>query len=119
MVVLESGVTTAYSLFALQERGRLFAGPSQKVYAGQVLGLCSRDVELVVNPTKGKKLTNIRSAGADDKLTLSPPKLMNLEACLEFIDSDELVEITPNTIRLRKRELDHSMRKRQQKRTAS
>ncbi|HAN32585.1 MAG TPA: translational GTPase TypA [Myxococcales bacterium] len=116
LVVLEKCSTTAYSLFTLQERGQMLIGPGFDVYQGQVLGIHARDNDLVVNPGKGKKLTNVRSAGADDKLILTTPKEMNLEACLEFIDDDELVEVTPENIRLRKRYLDHNERKRYEKR---
>lgn len=112
MVVLESGVTTAYSLFALQERGGMFMHPGEEVYAGQVLGIHARENELVVNPCKKKALTNMRSAGADEKLTLTPPRIHTLESALEWIEEDELVEVTPKSIRIRKVELDHNRRKR-------
>jgi GTP-binding protein len=112
MVVLESGVTTAYSIFALQERGGMFMHPGEEVYAGQVLGIHARENELVVNPCKKKALTNMRSAGADEKLTLTPPRIHTLESALEWIEEDELVEVTPKSIRIRKVELDHNRRKR-------
>jgi GTP-binding protein len=112
MVVLEAGVTTAYSLFALQERGQMFMHPSEEVYAGQVLGIHARENELVVNPCKKKALTNMRSAGADEKLILTPPRIHTLESALEWIEEDELVEVTPKSIRIRKVELDHNRRKR-------
>jgi len=112
MVVLEPGVTTAYSLFALQERGQMFMHPSEEVYAGQVLGIHARENELVVNPCKKKALTNMRSAGADEKLILTPPRIHTLESALEWIEEDELVEVTPKSIRIRKVELDHNRRKR-------
>ncbi len=112
MVVLEAGVTTAYSLYALQERGQMFMHPAEEVYAGQVLGINARENELVVNPCKKKALTNMRSAGADEKLTLTPPRIHTLESALEWIEEDELVEVTPKSVRIRKVELDHNRRKR-------
>ncbi|TVR05117.1 MAG: translational GTPase TypA [Deltaproteobacteria bacterium] len=112
LIVQENGATTGYSLFSLQERGVLFLGAGAEVYAGQVLGQHSRENDLVVNPCKKKQLTNMRSSGADDKLLLSPPRVMTLEAALEWIDNDELVEVTPENIRIRKVVLDHNMRKR-------
>ncbi|MCO4760255.1 MAG: translational GTPase TypA [Myxococcales bacterium] len=115
LIALEACTTTPYSLFTLQERGQMLVGAAAKIYQGQVIGIHARDSDLVINPGKAKKLTNIRSAGADDKLILTPPKEMNLEACLEFIDDDELVEVTPKSIRLRKRYLDHNERKRYDK----
>jgi GTP-binding protein len=112
LVVLEAGVTTAYALFALQERGQMFVDPAEEVYAGQVIGQHARENELVINPCKKKALTNMRSAGADDKLLLTPPRIHTLESALEWIDEDELVEITPKSVRVRKVELDHNRRKR-------
>ena len=99
----------------LQERGSLFLGPGIKVYGGQIIGLHSRDNDLVVNPSKAKKLTNIRTTAADEKLFLSPPREFSLEAALEFINDDELVEVTPAALRLRKRFLDANERKRIEK----
>jgi GTP-binding protein len=116
LIVQEPTETTGYALFNLQDRGALFFGPGVAVYAGQLLGIHARDSDLVVNPGKEKKLTNIRAAGSDDKLLLTPPKVLSLEAALEFIDPDELVEVTPAAIRLRKRALDHSERRRLEKR---
>ena len=112
MVVLEAGVTTAYSLYALQERGQMFMHPTEEVYAGQVLGIHARENELVVNPCKKKALTNMRSAGADEKLILTPPRIHTLESALEWIEEDELVEVTPKSVRIRKVELEHNRRKR-------
>jgi GTP-binding protein len=112
LVVLEGGITTAYALFSLQERGAMFLGAADEVYSGQVIGQHARENELVINPCKKKALTNMRSAGADDKLLLTPPRLMTLESALEWIDEDELVEVTPKSIRIRKIELDHNRRKR-------
>jgi len=106
------GTTLAYALFNLQERGRLFVGPGEEVYAGQVIGIHSRDNDLVVNPLKAKKLTNIRAAGKDDNVLLTPPLKYSLEQAMEFIDDDELVEVTPANIRLRKRLLSELERRR-------
>jgi GTP-binding protein len=112
LVVLEKGVTTTYSLNGLQERGVLFVGAGADVYGGQVIGEHARDNDLVVNPNKKKQLTNVRAAGSDDALILTPPREMDLEKAIEWIRNDEYVEITPTAIRIRKAELNHSMRKR-------
>jgi GTP-binding protein len=106
------GKTLAYSLFTLQERGRLFIHPNTEVYEGMIIGLHSRENDLVVNPTKAKQLTNIRAAGSDENIILTPPVRHSLEQAMEFIDTDELVEITPNHIRLRKQFLTENERKR-------
>jgi GTP-binding protein len=106
------GKALAYSLFNLQERGRLFIGHGEPVYEGMLVGLHSRGNDLVVNPTKGKQLTNIRAAGSDENILLTPPIRFSLEQALEFIDDDELVEVTPTSIRLRKKLLTESDRKR-------
>ena len=103
LISQDDGETNTYGLFYLQERGQLFLGPQIKVYGGQIIGLHSRDNDLVVNPTKAKKLTNIRTTAADEKLFLTPPRVFTLESALEFINDDELVEVTPAAIRLRKR----------------
>ena len=100
------------SLFSLQERGRLCVGPGEEVYQGQIVGIHSRDNDLTVNPLKAKKLTNIRAAGSDEKLLLTPPVRFSLEQAMEFISDDELVEVTPAAIRLRKRALTEQERKR-------
>jgi GTP-binding protein len=118
IIVLEHGETITYSLHRLQERGSLFVGPQTRVYAGMIIGAHSRDTDLIVNPCITKKLTNIRSAGADEKLFLTPPRQLSLEQALAFIEDDELVEITPKSLRLRKRVLDHNLRKRDEKRAA-
>jgi GTP-binding protein len=115
LIAQDAGDTNAYGLFYLQERGQLFLGPMIKVYGGQIIGLHSRDNDLVVNPSKAKKLTNIRTTAADEKLTLSPPRVFTLESAIEFINDDELVEVTPKAIRLRKRVLDPNERKRVEK----
>jgi GTP-binding protein len=115
LVANEEGVSNAYALFYLQERGQLFIGPNIKVYGGMVVGIHSRDNDLVVNPNKTKKLTNIRTTAADEKLIIAPPRIITLEYALEFINDDELVEVTPASIRLRKTTLDHNVRKRYEK----
>lgn len=107
-----TGKALGYALFNLQERGKLFVDHAQDVYEGQVIGLHSRDNDLTVNPLKGKQLTNIRAAGKDDAIILTPPVRFTLEQALEFIEDDELVEITPNAIRIRKKHLHEHERKR-------
>ena len=115
LIVQDPGESNTYALFYLQERGQLFMGTGQRVYGGQIVGLHSRDNDLIVNPSKAKKLTNIRTTAADEKLFLSTPREFTLESALEFINEDELVEVTPKSIRLRKRILDHNERKRVEK----
>ena len=115
LVANEEGLSNAYALFYLQERGQMFIGPSIKNYSGMIIGIHARDNDLVVNPNKVKKLTNIRTTAADEKLVLAPPRQLTLEYALEFINDDELVEVTPLTIRLRKTVLDHNVRKRYEK----
>jgi GTP-binding protein len=112
LVSMVKGKTLAYSLFTLQDRGRLFIDPNIEVYEGQIIGLHSRSNDLTVNPTKAKQLTNIRAAGTDENLLLTPPIRHSLEQALEFIEDDELVEVTPNAIRLRKKLLLEHERKR-------
>ena len=112
LVAMVAGKALAYSLFNLQERGRLFVGHGEPVYEGMIVGIHSRHNDLVVNPTKAKQLTNIRSAGNDENLLLSPPIRFSLEQALEFLDDDELLEVTPLNIRLRKKSLKESDRKR-------
>ncbi len=102
IVAKDACVTVAYALFHLQERGRLFLGPGVSVYAGQVIGEHCRENDLYVNPGKGKKMTNMRAAGSDENVVLTPPTEMSLEDCITFINDDELVEVTPRAIRLRK-----------------
>ena len=106
------GKALAYALFNLQERGRLFIGHGEEVYQGMIIGIHSRSNDLVVNPLKAKQLTNIRAAGSDENILLTPPIRMSLEQALEFIDEDELVEVTPNHVRLRKKLLAEHERKR-------
>ena len=107
-----AGVSVAYALFNLQERGRMFIGPGEALYEGMIIGIHSRDNDLVVNAMKGKQLTNFRAAGSDENVILVPPIELTLERAIEFIDDDELVEITPNHLRLRKRFLKETDRKR-------
>ncbi|PIE58781.1 MAG: translational GTPase TypA [Desulfobulbus propionicus] len=104
MVVKEPATTVAYALFHLQDRGRLFIGPGVETYQGQIIGEHCRPADLIVNPAKGKKLTNVRAAGSDDAVILTPPLDMSLEDCISYINDDELVEITPQAIRLRKKQ---------------
>ena len=112
LVSMVKGKTLAYALFTLQDRGRLFTPPNVDVYEGQIVGLHSRNNDLVVNPTKAKQLTNVRASGTDEALTLTPRIVHTLEQALEFIEDDELVEVTPNSIRLRKKLLLEHERKR-------
>ena len=115
LISMVKGKTLAYGLHPLQDRGRLFLGAGIEVYEGQIVGLHSRSNDLVVNPTKAKQLTNVRASGTDDALTLSPPVRHTLEQALEFIEDDELVEVTPQSIRLRKKLLNENDRKRSKK----
>jgi len=112
LVSQDDGTVVAFALFNLQERGRLFVSPGDRVYEGMIVGIHSRDNDLVVNPIKEKKLTNIRAAGKDENILLTPPVKLTLEFAVEFIDDDELVEVTPQTIRIRKRYLKEHERKR-------
>ncbi|SFW13568.1 translational GTPase TypA [Nitrosovibrio sp. Nv17] len=112
LVSAEQGEAVAYALWKLQERGRMFVSPGDRLYEGMVIGIHSRDNDLVVNPIKGKQLTNIRASGSDEAVTLTPPIQLTLESAIEFIADDELVEITPRTLRIRKRLLlEHERRK--------
>ena len=111
LMAMEHGETTAYSLDGLQPRGILFVGAGVEVYGGMIIGQHAKDNDLDVNPCKGKKLTNVRASGSDDAIKLTPPRNLTLEQALEFIDEDELVEVTPKSIRLRKKELDPNRRK--------
>ncbi len=112
LVSIAEGKAVGYALFNLQNRGRLMVGPGDEVYEGMVVGIHSRDNDLVVNPMKEKKLTNVRAAGSDENILLKPPRRLSLEAALEYIEDDELVEITPTRIRLRKALLRESDRRR-------
>ena len=99
----DTGTSTAYAQFAMQERGRLMVEPQEEIYEGQIVGIHAKDNDLTVNALRAKQLTNFRAAGKDDALALTPPVRFSLEQALEFIDDDELVEVTPNAIRLRKK----------------
>lgn len=112
LISQENGDAVAYALWNLEDRGRMFVSPGDKLYEGMIIGIHSRDNDLVVNPIKGKKLTNVRASGTDEAVRLTPPIKLTLESAVEFIDDDELVEITPKTIRLRKRYLLEHERKR-------
>jgi len=112
LIANATGKALAYALFNLQERGRMMVGPGDEVYEGMIVGIHSRENDLVVNPLKAKQLTNIRAAGSDENILLTPPVRMSLEQALEFIDDDELVEVTPKSIRLRKKLLLENERKR-------
>jgi len=112
LIAMDQCTTVAYALFNLQERGKLFLGPGEKVYTGQIIGEHSREADIIVNPAKGKKLTNMRAAGSDDAVILTPYTNMSLEECISYINDDELVEVTPESIRLRKVILDGIERKR-------
>lgn len=115
LISQEHGDAVAYALWNLEDRGRMFVSPGDKLYEGMIIGIHSRDNDLVVNPIKGKKLTNVRASGTDEAVRLTPPIKLTLESAVEFIDDDELVEITPKTIRLRKRYLLEHERKRASK----
>jgi GTP-binding protein len=112
LISIGEGKSLGYALFNLQERGRLFIGPGEDLYEGMIIGMHARDNDLVVNPMKGKQLTNIRAAGSDENIILTPPVKFDLEQALEFIDDDELLEVTPTAIRLRKKLLKENDRKR-------
>ena len=113
LISAEQGEAVAYALWKLEDRGRMFVSPGDKLYEGMVIGIHSRDNDLVVNPIKGKQLTNVRASGTDEAVRLTPPIRLTLESAVEFIDDDELVEITPSSIRIRKRYLTENERKRQ------
>ena len=113
LIAFETGEACTYGLYNAQERGQLFIEPGVEVYAGMVVGICSRNEDMTVNVCKKKQLTNMRAAGADDALRLTSPRVLSLEQCLEFLADDELLEVTPKNLRIRKRELDHSARMRQ------
>lgn len=112
LIAWEAGVSTPYALQNAEERGELFVGPGEPIYAGQIVGLNSRGDDLEVNVCKEKHLTNMRSKSSDGVVQLTPPTILSLEQCLDFIENDELLEVTPKSLRLRKRELDHNKRKR-------
>ncbi|MES0491649.1 MAG: translational GTPase TypA, partial [Leptospirales bacterium] len=112
LISMENGKTSGYALFNIQERGELFIGPVVDVYAGMVIGLHSRDNDLDVNPVKEKKLTNVRASGTDEALKLVPPLDLSLEESMDMLDIDEILEVTPNSLRIRKKLLDPTARKR-------
>ena len=112
---MDNGVAAAYSLDVLQQRGKLFVGPGDAIYVGQIVGEYPRKQDLPVNPTKEKQLDNMRSSGADKSIQLTPPIQFSLERAIEYIAADELVEATPNHLRLRKRLLDANDRKKFEK----
>ena len=112
LISSEQGDAVAFALFNLEDRGRMFVSPGERVYVGMVIGIHSRDNDLIVNPVKGKKLTNVRAAMKDENVLLTPPIQLTLESAVEFIEDDELVEVTPKSIRLRKRFLSEHERKR-------
>ena len=115
LVSMENGVALAYSLWNLQDRGVLFIDPQAKTYVGMIIGEHSRPNDLDVNPIKGKNLTNVRASGSDDAIKLVPPRKPTLERAMEWIEEDELVEVTPINIRIRKRYLDPTIRRRMEK----
>ena len=115
LISIDAGESIAYSLFNLQDRGILFIGPGVDVYEGMIIGQHAKENDLVVNCCKGKKLTNVRASGSDDAIRLTPPTILSLEQALEYIDDDELVEVTPQSIRLRKKYLDANERKKKEK----
>ena len=112
LIAFETGESITYGLFNAQERGTLFIGPGEKVYSGMIVGQNGKAEDIEVNVCKKKQLTNTRASGSDDALKLTPPRILSLEQCLEFIDTDELLEVTPETLRLRKKILDPTLRKR-------
>ena len=112
LIAFESGESITYGLYNAQERGTLFIGPGEKVYSGMVIGQTGRSEDIEINVCKKKQLTNMRAAGSDEALRLTPPRILSLEQCLEFLADDELLECTPKSLRIRKRELDHAARMR-------
>ena len=113
LVAHETGETTAYGIGGVQDRGTMFITPGVAVYAGQIVGACNRNEDMTVNVCKKKQLTNMRAAGSDDAIRLTPPRVFSLEQCLEYLADDELLEVTPQNLRMRKRILDHSQRMRE------
>lgn len=113
LIAYETGVTTPYALQNVEERGTCYIGPAEKVYAGQIIGLNTRQEDMEINVCRAKQLTNMRSKSSDGTVQLTPPTIFSLEQCLDFIENDELLEVTPKNLRLRKKELDPNKRKRQ------
>jgi GTP-binding protein len=118
LVSMENGEAVAFAIWNLEDRGRMFVSPGERLYEGMIVGVHARDNDLVVNPIKGKKLTNVRAAGKDENVLLTPPIKLTLESAIEFIEDDELVEVTPKNIRLRKRFLKEHERKRAEREAA-
>ena len=112
LVAFETGETTAYGIGGVQDRGSMFIGPGVEVYAGMIVGQCNRNEDMAVNVCKKKQLTNMRAAGSDAAIRLVPPTVLSLEQCMEYLADDELLEVTPKSLRMRKRQLDHSARMR-------
>jgi GTP-binding protein len=119
LVANATGEATAYALFSLQDRGAMIIDPQTRVYEGMIVGQHTRDNDLIVNVVQGKKLTNIRAAGKDEALVLTPPLRLPLERALSYIEEDELVEVTPRSIRLRKRWLNPNERKKHERARAA
>jgi GTP-binding protein len=115
MIALETGTSYAYAIDKLQDRGKFFIDPGEEVYMGQVVGEHVHDNDLVINVCKAKQLTNVRASGTDDKARIVPKVIMSLEECLEYIKTDEYVEVTPKSMRMRKIILDHDQRKKANK----
>ena len=115
LIAFEPGESVTYGLFSAQDRGTLFIGPGEKVYSGMVIGQCAKPEDIELNVCKKKHLTNTRSSSADEALTLTPPRILSLEQALDFIDTDELLEVTPKNLRIRKKILDPLLRKRSQR----
>ena len=113
LIAFEAGESVTYGLFSAQDRGTLFIGPGEKVYSGMVIGQSAKPEDIELNVCKTKHLTNTRSSSADEALKLTPPRILSLEQALDFIDVDELLEITPQSLRIRKKILDSRLRKRQ------
>jgi GTP-binding protein len=116
LVASETGTATGYALMGLEQRGRFFIGPGAAIYEGMVVGRASDEFDVSINVVRAKKLTNMRAAGSDENVKLAPPDELSLERAIEFIEDDELVEVTPKSIRLRKRMLDETDRIRARKR---
>ena len=112
LISMENGVSVSYALWKLEDRGKFFIGAQEELYQGMIIGEHSRDNDLEVNPLKGKQLTNVRASGTDEAVRLTPPVRQSLEEAIAYINDDELVEVTPKNIRLRKRHLDPHERKR-------
>ena len=112
LIAYETGITTPYALQTAQERGLCYIGPAEKVYTGQIIGLNKRSDDMEINVCRAKHLTNMRSSSSDGVVQLTPPVILSLEQCIDFLENDELLEVTPKSLRLRKRELDQNKRKR-------